>query len=136
MGPGSRLWQAFRSRKGPSPVNAKALRPFRVGKTQSKRSTPEATAPNADGTVYGPFRALAQTGLPGPNGTLFATGTRVELTITRVGRRRPVFRARNVDTPRGVPVRGLARGVYVARWVVIDANADTRTVLTKFVEER
>jgi hypothetical protein len=32
-------------------------------------------------------------------------------------------------------VSGLAKGVYVARWVVTDANGDTRTVKTRFVQQ-
>jgi hypothetical protein len=42
----------------------------------------------------------------------------------------------NVDTPRGVRVKSLAPGSYVAFWTVHDANGDTRTVATRFTEHR
>jgi hypothetical protein len=90
-------------------------------------------APAADAIVYGGFRALAQTGVPGPNGKTQPTGARVSLTIT-LGRH-TVFHAANVARGGGVAVRRLARGVYTAKWVVIDANGDTRTVETKFVAQ-
>jgi hypothetical protein len=91
------------------------------------------TAPTDDAILYGRFTALAQTGLTGANGSTFAAGAPVALTITRAGSRRSVFRAINVDTARGTPVRGLPSGVYQAKWRVSDANGDTRTVTTRFV---
>ncbi len=91
----------------------------------------------ADGApVYGPFIALARSGLPAPHNGVIATGAQISLTITPSRSHRRVFHAGNVDTARGVTVRGLRRGAYVAHWVVRDANGDTRTVVTQFVQER
>jgi hypothetical protein len=91
----------------------------------------------ADGdTVYGPFIAFARSGVPGPNGSIIATRGRISLTILRGGSHRVAFRARNVEKSNGVSVRSLPRGAYVAKWVVRDANGDTRTVQTQFAEER
>jgi hypothetical protein len=59
----------------------------------------------------------------------------VALTITRSSSRRVVFRAANVNTAQGVQVAGLATGVYAAQWVLTDANRDTRTIHTRFVEQ-
>jgi hypothetical protein len=47
-----------------------------------------------------------------------------------------VFSAPNVNTKSGVKVSGLRRGTYNAIWTPIDANGDTRTVVTQFIEER
>jgi hypothetical protein len=92
------------------------------------------TAPAADATLYGPFRALAQIALSGPHGSRIGVSGHVGLTITPAGSRHPVFRAADVNHGGGVPVSGLTGGVYTARWVVTDANGDTRTVQTKFIE--
>ncbi|MGZ4173260.1 MAG: hypothetical protein ACXVQR_02165 [Solirubrobacteraceae bacterium] len=92
------------------------------------------TAPSEDSTVYGRFVALAGAGLPGANGGTVASGATVSLTITPAGGHRAVFRATNVNTARGVRVRGLRSGVYRATWVLTDANGDTRTVQTRFIE--
>jgi hypothetical protein len=59
----------------------------------------------------------------------------VALTIARAGSRHRVFRAADVDTPRGVNVPALAPGPYVATWVLRDAAGDTRTLTTRFVDE-
>lgn len=105
------------------------------GQTRTEVPAVEGTSPIDHETLYGPFVALAQTGLPGPNGSVVRTWARVSLTITRSTGGRPVFRARNVDTARGVAVPGLPPGAYRAAWVVIDSIGDTRTVQTAFVEE-
>lgn len=94
------------------------------------------TAPVQNATLYGNFIALAQTGIPGPNGSTIATQSRVSLTISRPGRRSPVFRAANVGTARGVAIPELPTGSYHARWVLTDANGDSRTFSTQFVEAR
>ncbi len=94
------------------------------------------TAPVQDATLYGPFVALAQTGVPGPNHSVIPGRTRVSLQISRGGSRRIVFRSGNVDTPSGVTVRSLAAGAYVATWALTDVNGDTRTMRTQFVQER
>jgi hypothetical protein len=96
----------------------------------------ESTAPLQDETLYGPFVASAQTGLPGPHNSTENTQTPVGLTITTAGSHHRVFHAANVDTARGRRVAGLAPGPYVAKWVLRDTNGDTRTVTTRFTDER
>ncbi len=44
-----------------------------------------------------------------------------------------MFSAKNVDTKRGVRVSGLKRATYTATWTLIDANGDTRTMVTDFI---
>ena len=58
----------------------------------------------------------------------------IALKITRSGK--TVFSAPNVNTKRGVTVRGLRRGTYTATWTLIDANGDTRTATTQFIQQR
>ncbi len=96
----------------------------------------ERTTPLSGETLYGPFVLQARSGLPGPDNTIVAGGTPISVTIAPVGSKWAVFQARNVDTTRGLRVRSLQRGVYVASWVLKDANGDTRTVRTEFVEAR
>jgi hypothetical protein len=91
-------------------------------------------APLDDATLYGGFILLAQSGLPGPHGSIAHVRATIAVTITRAGR--TVFRAANVERPGGVLVHRLPRGVYGATWVLSDANGDTRTVRTRFVEVR
>jgi hypothetical protein len=105
------------------------------GQTRTEVPSIEAMAPIANETLYGPFVAFAQIGLPGPNGSIVGTSGTVALTISRPGSRRAVFRARNVAVAQGVAVDGLARGLYLAKWVLSDSNGDTRTVQTRFVQE-
>ena len=93
------------------------------------------TAPLDDETMYGTFIASAQSSLPGAHGSTTAAGTPIALTIRPAGGQRAVFHAADVDTVRGVAVRGLGTGVYTATWVLHDANGDTRTVHTRFTEQ-
>jgi hypothetical protein len=106
------------------------------GETRTELPAILGTAPVQNATLYGPFVALAQAGLPGPHGTTVATHGRIAVTITRAGSRRAAFHAGNVDTSAGAVVRGLAPGAYTATWVLSDANRDTRTTQTRFVQER
>jgi hypothetical protein len=109
---------------------------FSGGQTELQVPNLQSTSPIADETLYGAFIASAQTGLPGPHGSTVATGVPVSLTITRAASRRVVFHAADVDTAPGLAVPALSTGAYVARWVVTDANGDTRTVQTRFFDER
>jgi hypothetical protein len=108
---------------------------FSGGQTVTQVPLIESTAPLNDETLYGPFTASAQSGLPGPAGSIGATGVPVALTITRAASGHRVWHAPNVDTARGVSVPALAPGQYRADWVLRDANGDTRTVTTRFVDE-
>jgi hypothetical protein len=94
------------------------------------------TMPLQGETLYGPFVLQARSGLPGPDNTVYARRVPISVTITPAGSRHSVLHAQNVDTTRGVTVRSLRRGVYVASWVLTDANGDTRTIRTEFVEAR
>lgn len=109
---------------------------FSGGQTVTQVPELESTSPVQDETLYGAFVASAQSGLPGPHGSVVAGGVPVALTITRAGSSRPaVFEARDVDTPAGVNVPSLSPGAYVATWVLRDAAGDTRTVRTRFTDE-
>jgi hypothetical protein len=109
---------------------------FSGGQTETQVPYIASTAPIQDETLYGAFEASAQSGLAGPSDSIVATGVPIALTITRAASgRRPVFRAADVDTARGVDVPALTPGSYVARWVLRDASGDTRTVTTRFVDE-
>jgi hypothetical protein len=106
------------------------------GLTQTEVPDIENTSPSQGAIVYGAFTALAQSGLPGPDNSIVATDktSRIALRITRASGGRTVFRAANVDTTRGVLVKALKAGSYKATWTLSDANGDTRTVTTRFVE--
>lgn len=108
---------------------------FSGGQTVTQVPQIESTAPIQDETLYGSFVASAQSGLPGPHGSVAAAGVPVALTIRTAGSRHRVFHAANVDTARGVAVSPLTPGPYVATWVLRDASGDTRTVTTRFVDE-
>ncbi len=108
---------------------------FSGGSTETQVPLIESTAPIQDETLYGGFAASAQSGLPGPHGSVSAAGVPIALTITPAGSRRRAFYAGNVDTARGVAVPALTPGPYVATWVLHDAAGDTRTVTTRFVDE-
>ena len=123
------------SAKGLSTRDIAQTDDFSGGQTAITVPLIRSTAPIEDETLFGRFIASAQTGLPGPHGSIGATGVPVALTITRAASRRTVFHATNVDTARGVDVPALTPGQYVARWVLHDANSDTRTIRTRFVDE-
>jgi hypothetical protein len=106
------------------------------GQTRTEVPAFEGTSPTDGETLFGPFIALARTGVPGPHGSVTPATTRVSLTIVRAAGSSPVFRAGHVGTARGVRVHGLPTGTYLARWVLSDANGDTRTIRTHFVQER
>jgi hypothetical protein len=108
---------------------------FSGGQTRTEVPSFQGTSPTDGETLFGPFIALARTGVPGPHGSVTPATTRVSLTIVRATGGSPVFRARDVGTARGVRVRPLSTGAYLARWVLTDANGDTRTIRTHFVQE-
>ena len=94
----------------------------------------EFTTPSDGATLYGQFTALAGAGITTARGAVTSSPGPIALTITRASGGRAVFRAANVNTAGGVAVAALGLGTYTAKWVVTDANGDTRTVLTRFVE--
>jgi hypothetical protein len=100
---------------------------FSGGQTMTEVPRIVSTSPLNGANVFGAFTARARAGSPGPNST-------IALKITRSGK--TVFSAPNVNTRSGVKVSGLRRGTYTAIWTLIDANRDTRTVVTQFIEER
>lgn len=102
------------------------------GATSTSIPELEAHIPAANSVISSGFRALAQTGFPGPDGGTVPAAARVSLTITRAGR--TVFHSANVERPGGVSVRRFPVGNYWARWVISDRNGDTRTVSTRFQE--
>jgi len=108
---------------------------FSGGQTITQVPDIQSTAPIDDETLYGSFVASAQSGLPAASGSIGATGVPVALTITRAASQRSVFHATNVDTAAGAAVPALAPGSYVATWVLHDADGDTRTLTTRFVDE-
>jgi hypothetical protein len=108
---------------------------FSGGETETQVPLIQSTAPVQDETLYGGFIASAQSGLPGPHGSVSATGVPIALTITRAASRQRVFHSGNVDTAPGVAVPALTPGAYIATWVLHDAAGDTRTVTTRFVDE-
>lgn len=120
--------------KGLPTTDIAQLDDFSGGQTVLQVPLIESTAPIQDETLYGSFVASAQSGLPGPHGSIAAGGVPISLTITPAGSGRVAFRAANVDTSRGVAVSGLAPGAYTAHWVLRDRNGDTRTLTTRFGE--
>jgi hypothetical protein len=105
------------------------------GQTELRVPDIEATAPLQGETVYGPFLAFASAGLPGAHNSVVPTPEAVSLTITPAGGGAPVFSAGNVNSAGGVAVGALPAGVYAAKWVLTDANGDTRTVTTRFAAQ-
>jgi hypothetical protein len=103
------------------------------GLTRTEVPNIERTTPLDGETLYGAFIAIAQTGLPGADGSVASTNASVAVTISRASSGHRVFSARNVATAQGAAVAALDPGVYVATWVLKDANGDTRTVRTGFV---
>jgi hypothetical protein len=108
---------------------------FSGGMTSTQVPQLESTSPNDGATLYGPFVAQALPALPGADSSTYtALHARVALRIVSSATGRRVLSIRNVARGRGVPVRSLPAGAYRAKWVLTDANGDTRTVHTRFVE--
>jgi hypothetical protein len=122
------------SAKGLSAVTIEQTDDLSGGGTFTTIPQLEFTSPSNGATLYGRFVALAGTGIPTPQHAVVGNGARVSVTIRLASGGAAVFHAANVNTPGGVRVQALAAGTYSARWVVTDANGDTRTVMTRFVE--
>ena len=109
---------------------------FSGGLTKTEVPSVQDTSPIQGETVYGPFTALAESGLPGPNGSVTpARGSAIAVRIAHARSGRVVFRAANVETQGGVLIKGLPAGAYTAAWTLTDASGDTRTVTTRFIEQ-
>jgi hypothetical protein len=107
------------------------------GQTQTEVPDIEDTSPMEGETVYGSFVALAESGLAAQDNTVFPTDStsKVAVSIAPSGGGSPVFTNNNVDTASGANVTGLASGTYTATWTLADANGDTRTLTSRFVEQ-
>jgi hypothetical protein len=104
------------------------------GLTRTEVPQLQFTSPTDGATLYGPFIALAGAGVLTRHHAVISSRAGVALTIRTATGNQAVFRAANVDTAAGTAVDGLAPGAYVATWRLTDANGDTRTVTTRFVE--
>lgn len=102
------------------------------GQTVTRVPDIENTSPTQGETVYGPFIALANAGVPAPHATVASSSARIALTVVRSRHGGVVFHAYNVNTATGARVSGLAPGAYRATWVLTDNNGDTRTIRTRF----
>jgi hypothetical protein len=93
------------------------------------------TSPIDGETVYGAFRALADSGLVLPDNSVIPTDqfTRISLRIITASGGATAFQARNVDTAQGVAVPALAPGNYFGIWQLTDANGDRRLVVTRLI---
>jgi hypothetical protein len=104
------------------------------GQTMTQVPLIVSTSPLDGANVFGTFTVRGRAGFPGPNNTTIPNNARIALRITRSGK--TVFSAPNVNTKDGVKVSGLTPGTYTAIWTLIDANHDTRTLVTQFFEQR
>ena len=98
---------------------------FSGGQTLAEVGKVTRTQPLSGETMYGSFTARVT-----------ATDGHPEVLLSIERARKVVLRLGNADTARGVRVKGLAPGNYVALWTVRDVNGDTRTVSTAFTEHR
>jgi hypothetical protein len=107
------------------------------GLTQTEVPSIEDTSPLEGETMAGAFTALAESGLPGPGNTVTPTdaSSKIALGIFPAAGGTAKFTSTNVDTATGVAVPALTPGAYEAIWIVTDANGDTRTVTTRFIEQ-
>ncbi len=96
------------------------------GETTTEVSDVANSSPMAGETMYGSFTALAEA----TDGS-----SPIALSIAPTAGGPPVFTAANVDTAEGAAVTGLSPGSYKATWTVSDANGDTRTESSRFVEQ-
>lgn len=105
---------------------------FSAGLTRTEVPELGSQSPTPGETLYGPFVALAVPVLPG---TARPVPARVSLLITARAGHHVVRRLSGVERSPGVAVSALAPGVYDATWTVTDANGDTRTSRSWFVQE-
>jgi hypothetical protein len=99
---------------------------FSGGETVATVASVANTSPAQGESTYGTFTALAEASEAEPT---------IELSIAKASGGSAVFTSSNVDTPSGVAVSGLQPGAYKATWKLVDANGDTRTQTTRFIEQ-
>ncbi len=105
------------------------------GQTVTEVPVITTTTPVDGEVVDGSFHLVATAALPGPGGTSMPVAASVAVVVRPAAGHKPVVRAANAATPAGVAVAGLPPGAYTCTWSLIDANGDTRTMTTRFVEE-
>ena len=105
------------------------------GVTETEVPDIEDTSPIEGETMYGPFTALAESGLTLPGNNVLPTDvvTRISLSIYTADLIK-VLTLRNVDTRRGAVVPALVPGRYEALWTLTNYNGDTRLLGTRFIE--
>lgn len=96
------------------------------GATFTSVGTLANSSPMEAETVYGTFTALAEANEGTPP---------IALSIAKSEGGPPLFTASNVDTAAGTQVSGLEPATYTATWTISNANGDTRTVTTRFIEQ-
>ncbi len=96
------------------------------GQTVTEVADVANTSPLDGETMYGSFTAM---------GLASDGSSPIGLRITPAAGGAAVFTAKNVDTVNGSKVKALKPGTYIATWTVTDANGDTRTVSTHFIEQ-
>ncbi len=99
---------------------------FSGGETVASVASVANTSPAQGESTYGTFTSLAQASEGEP---------KIELSIAKASGGSAVFTSSNVDTPSGVTVSGLEPGAYKATWKLVDANGDSRTQTTRFIEQ-
>lgn len=108
---------------------------FSGGVTRTEVPLFGGTSPTPGETLYGPFVALAEPALRGAAGVLHPVPAKVSVVITRRGSRRPALTLSGLERPQGMPVSGLAPGVYSTVFTLTDPAGDTRTLSSYFVQE-
>jgi hypothetical protein len=121
---------------GLSATNIEQTDDFSGGLTRTVVPALESFSPNDGATLYGAFVATAQPVLPGLNSSSYGVRAAVSLSISRAGSKRRIVFVRNAAHGAGVRVKSLRAGAYNATWVLTDANGDTRTIQSRFVEAR
>jgi hypothetical protein len=107
---------------------------FSGGLTRTVVPELQSFSPDDGATLYGAFVATAQPVLPGLNSSSYGVRATVSLSIRRAGSKHRVVFVRNAARGGGVRVKSLRPGAYDATWVLTDANGDTRTIQSRFVE--
>jgi hypothetical protein len=122
--------------RGLSATNIEQSDDLSGGLTRTVVPQLQSFSPNDGATLYGGFLVTAQPVLQGFSDSSYGARATVSLSVRRAGSKHPLLFVRNAAVEGGDRVHGLPRGAYDATWVVSDANGDTRTVQSRFVEAR